>query len=164
MKRLTLLIAALALVSPATAQVRTAANTVPKPAAAAAPNQSPIPDANTQLIMIRSTLLALSHANVTNNYTVLSSLASANFRGANPPAKLAQSFVKFRENRIDLAPLSLVGPRQTAAPTIAGGRLRLVGQFPTQPMQVDYDLTFEPEQGQWRLFAISVNLQGPTGR
>jgi hypothetical protein len=118
--------------------------------------QMPPPEA--MIIMIRSSLVALSHANLTNNYGVLSSLGSPNFRTANPPQRLGQVFESFRSNRIDLNPVVFVTPQLTTQPVIQDGRLRLTGYFPTAPMRVNYDLQFEPDQGQWKLFALAVNL------
>jgi hypothetical protein len=118
--------------------------------------QVPAPEA--QLIMIRNTLLALTQANSTNNYTVLSALGSPTFRTSNPPTRLAQVFEPFRANNIDLAPVALVVPQATHAPRIENGRLRMAGLFPTAPMRVTYDLMYEPVGGVWRLFGLSVNL------
>ncbi len=147
----------------ASAQTRTAAVQLAKSSVTKAPATAPtlqlrVPSAEAQLIMIRSSLLALSQANLTNNYTVLNALGSPGFQSANPPSRLSQTFAPFRINQIDLAPLGLVQPRDTAKPVIENGRLRLVGLFPTAPMQVNYDLTFEPIGGQWRLFGLAVNL------
>jgi hypothetical protein len=118
--------------------------------------QMPPPEA--MIIMIRSSLVALSQANVTNNYQVLNALGSENFRAANPPARLAQIFAPFRSNNIDLTPVVFVTPQLSQQPQIKDGKLRMVGIFPTQPMQVAYDLQFEPSGGTWKLFGISVNL------
>jgi hypothetical protein len=129
-----------------------------KPVAPAVANvQVPPPEA--QLIMIRTALVALTQANSTNNYTVLSALGSPTFRNSNPPARLAQVFESFRANKIDLSPLALVVPQSTQAPRIENGRLRMVGFFPTQPMRVAYDLMYEPAGGVWQLFGIAANLE-----
>jgi hypothetical protein len=136
-----------------------AAAPVPKPLATApATPQLQIPSAEAMTIMIRSSLVALNQANMTNNYTVLSAIGSPNFHQANPPERLAQIFQSFRANAIDLAPVTLLASQLTQAPRIEAGRLRLIGVFPTQPLQVSYDLMFEPVAGQWRLFGLSVNL------
>jgi hypothetical protein len=125
--------------------------------------QMPAPEA--MIIMIRSSLVALSQANMTNNYTVLNQMGSADFRAANSPARLGEIFAPFRTNNIDLAPVVFVTPQLAKQPFFDNGRLRLVGFFPTQPMRVDYDLTFEPAKGVWRLFGLSVNLsQVPVAR
>ncbi len=116
----------------------------------------PVPEA--MVVMIRSSVLALSQANVTNNYSVLSGLGSASFRTANSPERLSQLFQPFRTNNIDMAPIVYVAPQLSQQPVIANGKLRLVGLFPTAPMRVNYDLTYEAEQGQWRLQGISVTL------
>jgi hypothetical protein len=117
-----------------------------------------VPAPETQLIMIRSTLLALTQANSSNNYTVLNALGSPTFRNSNTPTRLAQVFESFRANNIDMAPLALVMPQATQPPRIENGRLRMVGLFPTQPLSVKYDLMYEPVAGLWRLYGLSVNL------
>jgi hypothetical protein len=117
-----------------------------------------VPPAEAQLILIRSTLIALSQANKTNNYSVLNTLGSPTFRSSNPTTRLTQVFESFRANNIDLSPVTLVMPQATQPPKIENGRLRLIGLFPTQPMQVRYDLMYEPVAGVWQLFGLAVNL------
>jgi hypothetical protein len=34
--------------------------------------------------------------------------------------------------------------------------MRLMGLFPTKPLQISFDLTFQSVGGQWRLYAVSV--------
>ncbi len=128
----------------------------------AAPAQIQMPPPEAMIIMIRSSLVALSQANVTNNYQVLSSLGSDSFRKANSPARLAELFAPFRSNNIDLAPVVFITPQLSQQPAIVDGKLRMIGFFPTQPMRVDYDLQFEPSGGVWKLFGLSVNLKQAT--
>jgi hypothetical protein len=118
--------------------------------------QMPPPEA--MIIMVRASLVALSQANVTNNYTVLNQLGSNGFRQNNPPARLSEAFAPFRTNKIDLAPVVFVTPQLSQQPKIENGKLRMVGYFPTQPMRVDFDLQFEPSEGIWKLFGIAVDL------
>jgi hypothetical protein len=152
---------ALAAATSVAAQTQVAAVTPPKPAksVSAPAQQLQVPSPETMVILIRTSLVALSQANQTNNYSVLSSLGSNNFRSTNPPARLASIFEPFRTNRIDLAPVTFVQPQLTQPARIEGGKLRMVGNFPTQPMQVNYDLSFEPVGGAWQLQGLSVNLQ-----
>src|SRR4051812_18904799 len=83
------LVAALATASPLVAQPAT-----PPPAGQQqAPAEQPIEiDRNGVLILIRSTLLALDHANRTGNYTVLRDLGAPGFYTANTAARLAEIF------------------------------------------------------------------------
>lgn len=118
--------------------------------------QMPPPEA--MIIMVRASLVALSQANVTNNYTVLNQLGSSGFRQNNSPARLSELFASFRSNNIDLAPVVFVTPQLSQQPQIENGKLRMVGYFPTQPMRVNFDLQFEPSEGIWKLFGIAVNL------
>jgi hypothetical protein len=145
------------------ASTANAAPPAAKPIAPAlASPQLQIPSAEAMTIMIRSSLVALNQANMTGNYTVLSAIGSPAFHQANSPERLAQIFQSFRANAIDLAPVTLLPSQLTQAPRIENGRLRLIGVFPTQPLQVSYDLMFEPVAGQWRLFGLSVNLPKAT--
>lgn len=141
------------------ADKKMAAVSVAKPAAQAPVRREPVlPTPEAMIVLIRSSLVALSQANTTNNYTVLNALGSQDFRAANPPARLAQIFSGFRANNIDLTPVTFVTPQLTQQPVMSGGRMRLVGHFPTQPMQVNFDLQFEPSAGSWKLFGLGVNL------
>jgi hypothetical protein len=140
-------------------QAQTAKQPIAAPQKAAPiPAQIQMPPPEAMIIMIRSSLVALSQANTTNNYAVLNALGSDSFRQANPPARLAQIFAPFRTNNIDLAPVVFVTPQLSQQPKIENGRLRLVGYFPTQPMQVLYDVQYEPSGGIWKLYGLSVNL------
>jgi len=148
---------ALVSVSPVFAQAR--ASTQPSSSAGrrpAAPMAIPTPAA--QLILIRSSLIAFNHANITGNYNVLQALGSQNFRTANPPEKLAKLFLPFRTNSVDISPTLVLNPALSRQPVIENGRLRLVGSFPSQPMAVSFDLLFEQSNLQWKLFGVSVSL------
>ena len=118
-----------------------------------------LPPPEAMIILIRSTLVGLGHANQTGNYTVLNQMGSGNFRRNNPPDRLAQIFAPFRTNNIDLSVVVFVTPQLTEAPRFENGRLRLIGYFPTQPMRVTFDLMFEPDGGQWKLFGLGVDLE-----
>lgn len=118
-----------------------------------------LPPPEAMIILIRSSLVGLSHANQTGNYTVLNAMGSGNFRRNNPPDRLAQIFAPFRTNNIDLSVVVFVTPQLTEAPRFENGRLRLIGYFPTKPMRVTFDLMFEPDNGQWKLFGLGVDLE-----
>jgi len=128
-----------------------------RPAApAAGPLQ--VPDGPKQAILIRTTLVAVNHANLSGNYSVLRDLAAPGFQQANNPARLAEIFSSLRQRDLDLGPVTVVEPKLTRQPFInAQGMLYLSGFFPTRPEQVNFELAFQSIAGQWRLFGISVN-------
>src|SRR5262245_13291621 len=107
--------------------------------------------------LVRSTLLTLNDANRSGNYTVLRDLASPDFQAKNTAADLAQSFADLRHRKFDLFAAAILAPQFTADPALdASGKLRLTGYFPTRPLRITFDLTFQSVGGEWRLFAISV--------
>jgi len=132
-------------------------NAVPAPTAPA-PVQQQLPSPEVMVILIRSSIIALGQANTTNNYSVLNQLGSPNFRVSNPPQRLMALFQSFRTNNIDLSPVVYLNPQLTSQPSISNGKLHLVGLFPSNPLQVNFDLTYEPDQGIWKLAGLGVNL------
>ena len=67
------------------------------------------------------------------------------------------SFLDLRRRKFDLFAVSFAPPQFNPDPSVdASGRVRLMGFFATQPLQINFDLTFESVNGEWKLFAISV--------
>jgi hypothetical protein len=110
-------------------------------------------------MLIRDALTAFNQANLTSNYSVIQALGSVNFRTANSPERLSQLFAVYRTNKVNLAPILYLNPTLLRPAALENGRLKLAGSFPSNPMTVNFDLTFEPSEGQWKLFGISVTLE-----
>lgn len=128
------------------------------PSAAEPAPAQPLPVGVEQaLYLIRSTLLTLNDANRSGNYTVLRDLAAPDFQAHNSSADLAQIFSDLRRRNFDLYGVALLAPQLTAAPALdADKRLRLTGFFPTRPLQINFDLSFQVAGGQWRLFGVAI--------
>jgi hypothetical protein len=126
-----------------------------------APAESPTVaqiDRNGALILIRSALIALDHANKTDNYSVLRDLGAPGFQ-VNSDAQLAEIFATQRKDNLDLSAVLVLEPQLTVLPQIvANGMMRMAGFFPSAPTQVNFDLLYAPVNRQWRLFGISVAL------
>jgi hypothetical protein len=135
-----------------------AAKSVRRPPPPATSPQAALPVGLDQAFyLIRSTLLTLNDANRSGNYSVLRDLAAPSFQGKNTAADLAQVFLDLRTRHFDLFAVALTAPHLSAAPQLDGnGMLRMSGNFPTRPLQINFDLVFQNVGGQWRLFGISV--------
>ncbi|MET4258361.1 hypothetical protein ABIC09_003306 [Bradyrhizobium sp. S3.12.5] len=115
-------------------------------------------DRNGVLMLVRSSLLALDHANKTGNYTVLRDIGAPGFQ-VNSAARLGEIFAKLRNDNLDLSGVAVIDPQLNLLPQIeANGLMHLAGFFPSVPNQVNFDLAFAPVNGQWRLFGISVSI------
>lgn len=139
------------------------------PANAATPTQPPKPpqpapiDRNGVLILIRSTVLALHHANLTGNYTVLRDLGAPGFQTVNTAARLSEIFANLRAQNLDLSGVSVLEPQLTVLPQIeANGMMRMAGVFPSTPLQVNFELLFAPVDNRWKLYGLSLNLAQST--
>jgi hypothetical protein len=136
--------------SPVVAEQNGRGNDTPKPANI---------DRNGVLMLVRSSLLALDQANKTGNYTVLRDLAAPGFQAANNAARLAEIFVKLRNDKVDLSGVAVIDPQLSLLPQIeASGMMHMAGFFPSVSSQVNFELVYAPVEGQWRLFGISVAL------
>jgi hypothetical protein len=157
------LFVAAAVVSPlARAQGKSTSGDRGQNAIPSAPLNSPqdfiVPSPESLIVLIRSSLLALSHANETGNYTVLRDLAAPAFQAINNAAKLSIIFADLRERGVDLLPVAYLTPQLTSGPTISQqGLLSLAGTFPTQPASITFQVTFQVVDRHWRLFGIAVN-------
>jgi len=121
--------------------------------------ESSLPDASAQLMLIRNTLTLVNHGNLTGNYTVLRDLASESFRRRQSAADLAATFANLRQQKLDLSPILVIEPQLTSPPSeIAPGRLQLVGQFPTRPQAVQFALVFMRVDGGWMIDDISLRV------
>lgn len=53
----------------------------------------------------------------------------------------------------------MLEPQLTLLPQIEpNGMLHMAGFFPSVPMQVNFELLFEPVNRQWKIYGVSVNL------
>jgi len=119
-----------------------------------------LPDAYKMDMLIRTTLIALSQANLTGNYTVLRDLGSPSFQSANTAARLTEAFAELRQRKLDFSPILFFNPKLVRQPAIDdGGRLRLTGFMDTRPERINFDMMFERVGGDWRLFGIAVQMQ-----
>jgi hypothetical protein len=124
----------------------------------APPPQSTIsmPEPEVLLYLIRSHILALHHANITGNYTVLRDLGSPAFRAANSAARLGAIFANLRDAGVDLGAAATVTAELIQAPAISQGLLTLVGNLALPRQPVRFELGFQPVEQTWQLFAITI--------
>jgi hypothetical protein len=122
------------------------------------PRQLAVPPAEALLMMIRSTLIALHHGNITGNYTVLRELSAPAFQSANSAASLGQIFTDLRVQRVDLTPALLLTPELVQGPAITdNGMLTMTGFLTTPQQRINFQLAFQVVDGFWRPFGIGIN-------
>lgn len=143
-------------VSPAFAQTKPGASQ-PAAAPAAKPHQLQL-NAVELTILIKSTIMALQHANQTGNYSVLRDLGTPVFRERFDQARLTAIFSSLRSRGVNLSPAMMMTPNLLKQPDMtAENQLHLVGNFPSQPLQVQYEMLFLSINGTWRLDGLSVD-------
>jgi hypothetical protein len=138
------------------------AQTAPVTPIAVAESATQLPDAYKLNMLIRTTLIALSQANQTGNYSVLRDLGTPRFQSSNSDARLGEVFATLRNRSIDFSPILFFDPKLVRPAAIQpNGLLRLTGYIDTRPERVLFDMGFELVEGQWRLSAIIVDMQTP---
>lgn len=109
-------------------------------------------------MMIRATLIALNQANQTDNYSVLYALGTPQLQKDADVKKLAQAFAGFRQRNIDMSPVVMFAPVFARPPMIdPHGLLRVLGAFPTQPLQIRFSLAYRLVDGRWRVEGLNVD-------
>lgn len=116
----------------------------------------------TLIVLIKSTIMALQHANQTGNYSVLRDMGTPIFRERYDQAALTAAFANLRTRHITLNPVLFLPPNLVKQPEMtAENELHLVGNFSTQPLQIQYDLLFLNLDGAWRLNGFAVDAVAP---
>ena len=119
------------------------------------------PDAFTQEVLIKTTLLTFNDANVTGNYAVLHAKLSKPFRDKFSPERLAEVFKVFRDKKIDfdliaakppIAERACAGQRQRRADAVRPFRHDAAAR-------VNYELEFIMSDGEWKPIRIEVQLK-----
>lgn len=116
-------------------------------------------DRNNVLFLVRSTLMALHHANETGNYSVLREMSGPGFQSANNLARLTEIFANLRAQKVDLAPVSIFDPQITTAPSVdENNHLLIEGAYPQTRPGTTFRLLFVVVEGRWRLQGIAINV------
>jgi hypothetical protein len=143
-----------------------AADPQAKPAAAsAAPKPGEMQmSAVTLTLIIKDAIIALNHANMTGNYSVLRDMGTPVFRENFDQTALAAAFANLRARKIDLSPAYFLSPNLSKRPELnKDNELVLAGFFPTQPLQIRFELKFMQLDGRWRIAGIGVDALPPPG-
>ena len=152
-----LLLRAFACFAIAFASVNAFAQNKPAPQAPQAKQQLTIDQVQLALL-IKSTIMALQHANQTGNYSVLRDLGTPVFREQFDQAKLTAIFSNLRSRGVNLSPAMILAPNLSKQPELTPqNQLHLIGYFQTQPLQIQYELLFVSIDGAWRLDGLSVD-------
>ena len=126
--------------------------------AAAAQEAITVPPPEELLVLIRTALIALNQSNQTGNYTTLRDLGAPSLQAANSAVQLGAGFASLRDQGIDLSATVVVAPQVSVAPEITSeGLLHITGVFPTQPLQIQFELLYQNIANKWRIYGMSVN-------
>ena len=128
--------------------------------------QPPAANANTEArklanLLIKNALISVNQGNLTGNYTVLRDLASPGFRERNSASDLGSIFANLRQKKIDLSPIVLLDPVITQSKFAKEqNQLRLAGYFPSEPVQIKFDLIFQmANPGGWMIHGVSIGTE-----
>jgi len=111
------------------------------------------------LVLVKSTLIAVNHGNISGNYAVLRELGSQRFQQTHTPADLAASFAELRGNNIDLSPILVTGPQLTKPPVQdQEGRLHLEGYCPLLHDTIRFHLVYQTLAHGWLIDHISIAI------
>ncbi len=112
----------------------------------------------TLTLLVKGAVMALHQANITGNYSVLRDLGTPIFRETFDQTALAGIFQNLRSRKIDLSIALLLSPNLTKNPQLnQNHELVLIGDFPTEPSRIHFELAFLQLDGAWRLAGIAID-------
>jgi hypothetical protein len=119
-----------------------------------------MPSAFVQEVLVKSILVSLNDAVVSDNFTVFHARISKPFRDQFPPEKLRAIFKDLIDKHavFDAVVAKPIVPDEDAR-IDEKGVLRLKGHFETTPKQVKYQLGFIPSDGQWKLSGVTIDIE-----
>jgi hypothetical protein len=130
---------------------------------AQAQSPQPVRPSPVSVMLVKNTLTAVNHANITGNYTVVRDLGCPTFREKHSAAQLSMIFQKLRDQKTDLSPILVLEPEFTLPPSINdAGQLQMAGFFATTPLQVQFRLAFQRVPGGWMIDEISISTPSTT--
>ena len=119
-----------------------------------------MPSPFVQEVLVKSILLTLNDAVTSDNFTVMHAKISKPFRDQFPPEKLRAVFKDLIEKRAVFDAIVAKPPVPDGEAKIDDNQvLRLKGRFETSPKQVKYQLGFIASDGQWKLSAITIDIE-----
>lgn len=119
-----------------------------------------MPSPFVQEVLVKSILLTLNDAVTSDNFTVMHAKISKPFRDQFPPEKLRAVFKDLIEKRAVFDAIVAKPPVPDGEARIDDNQvLRLMGRFETSPKQVKYQLGFIASDGQWKLSAITIDIE-----
>lgn len=129
--------------------------------AAAQPIPQAAPDDGSRItILLRTTLIALNHANLTGNYSVLRDLGTPEFKSKFTPADLATAFSDIRQKKMDISVIAIADPEyKTPIPIKENGTLMIDGRFPTDPVNIIFSAAYQLVDGKWMMAGLSVKTE-----
>lgn len=119
-----------------------------------------MPSPFVQEVLVKSILVSLNDAVVSDNFTVVHARISKPFRDQFPPEKLRAIFKDLIDKHavFDAVVAKPIVPDEDAR-IDEKGVLRLKGHFETTPKQVKYQLGFIPSDGQWKLSGVTIDIE-----
>ncbi len=106
------------------------------------------------------TILKFNEAIQINNFGPFYEQVSNAWKQQTTAAKLAEAFQVFVESGVSFGNIQKDQAELTVAPAVTSeGLLDVRGMFPSNDLEIGFELKYIQERGQWRLFAINVNLR-----
>jgi hypothetical protein len=114
------------------------------------------------VMMVRGALAGVNQANFTENYSVLHEMTTPALQARVNAAQFGKAFAGLRKQNLDLSPALVLAPQFAVAPSLTPqGVLKLVGFFPSRPLQIKFAIEYHPIDGFWLIDSLAVAALQP---
>lgn len=121
----------------------------------------PVPPPDMLLVMVRSTLLAVGHGNLVNDYAVVWKLAAKSFQKKFDGATISKLLEPIRTVGLNHHALAVATPQFQEVRIDDAGSLRMTGVVALQQRRLEFRLLFEAEEDGWRLSGMAFAALPP---
>lgn len=119
-----------------------------------------VPEREAIVAMLRESLRAFNGAVQSGSFDAFHARLAKPFREQYSAERLKTVFAQFVDRQIDLSPALELKPVFEPEPTVGDRQvLQVSGHFPSRPSRLEFDLKYVPEDGSWKLIAISVHVK-----
>ncbi len=123
-------------------------------------DQPAIPETDQLSSMAAEAVARLGDSINSDDYSTFHNWISETWRNQITTEQLRQAFRSFQENNVDITVVRGMSPEFSEPARIdSDGLLELKGAFNTSPYKTQFELSYYPESGEWRLFGINVQVR-----
>lgn len=126
-------------------------------------SKSEVPSDDEMQDIVKTTMLDFNDAVKKEDFTDFHNRIATKFKEQTTPEKFKRGFIQFIEKKLDMSAIKSEKADFTSGPKIVktgkNTELKVEGRYEISPNPVRFKLSYVPEDKEWKLFGIEVNMR-----